>query len=230
MLRVPSRHRINQSPGGCTVTPTLKAPLRQLQIVTRRGDRPTSHICLINQADKCRFGGRVYPCWDRATQSHGPFPSAIINLTAISAIALVKRSIGDERGDEDGVLQPVVPSPVLVRGVERAPGAVVDWYQTSLGSQAGAAGEPVGVTDLGEGSGARPGPEPTKGHQDLPERVRKECFFDDLGKLGSGGLDPFQVKPWVRLPGIKGWVARKVRFNRWLEVSGTLRILAILHR
>ncbi len=56
----------------------------------------------------------------------------------------------------------MVAATVLERSVDGSPGSPVGRSESGVGSEAGAGLEPVWVTDLGEGSCAGPGPEPTQ--------------------------------------------------------------------
>ena len=74
-------------------TPPLQAALGQLQAHARRPGAPPGRLGAHDQIHQRRLRGRIHPARDPATQPQGPFPSTSVNLTAISANAVRRRSI-----------------------------------------------------------------------------------------------------------------------------------------
>jgi hypothetical protein len=87
-----------------------------------------------------------------------------------------------KRGEEHGVLEPVVASPRLGGGVEGGAGLAVHGGEPGVGGEFGAVGEAGAVTDLGEDPGAGPRPDPGEADQQTAERVSEEDLLDLSGQ------------------------------------------------
>jgi hypothetical protein len=94
MNRIPAGSMVLEAdPGVEPAMPPLQTTLGQFQIPARPGHAPTVCHRPIDQADQPCLGGRVDPIRDPATQPQGSFPSASVKRTAISANAVLNRSV-----------------------------------------------------------------------------------------------------------------------------------------
>ena len=98
-----------------------------------------------------------------------------------------------ERGEEHGVLEPVVAAAAAGLGGEGGAGLAGDRGQAGVGGQLAAVGEGRAVADLGEDAGAGPRPDPWHGGQQLTERVGQERLLDLGGQGIAAGADPVQL-------------------------------------
>ena len=93
MHRAPAPHRVVETLTARDAnTPPLQAALGQLQAHARRPGAPPGRLGTHDQIHQRRLGGRIHPTRDPATQPQRSFPSANVNLTAISANAVRRRS------------------------------------------------------------------------------------------------------------------------------------------
>ena len=91
--RAPARHCVVEAlTVSDAATPPLQATLGQLQAHARRPGAPPARLGTHDQLHQRRLRGRIHPARDPATAPQGPFPSASVNLTAISANAVRRRS------------------------------------------------------------------------------------------------------------------------------------------
>ncbi len=91
--RAPARHCVVEAlTVSDAATPPLQATLGQLQAHARRPGAPPGRLGAHDQLGERRLRGRIHPARDPATAPQGPFPSASVNLTAISANAVRRRS------------------------------------------------------------------------------------------------------------------------------------------
>lgn len=94
MNRIPPGSMVVEAdPGVDPTMPPLQTTLGQFQIPACRCHAPPVGHRPVDQADQPCLGGRVDPPRDPATQPQGSFPSASVKRTAISANAVLNRSV-----------------------------------------------------------------------------------------------------------------------------------------
>jgi hypothetical protein len=116
-------------------------------------------------------------------------------LGAFAVIEGLGRGIsqGGERGQEHGVLEPVVASPASGLGVEAGAGLPGDRGEAGVGGELSAAGEAGAVADLCEDPRAGARAYSWQGCEDLTERVREERLLDLLLQRVPPRVDPVQL-------------------------------------
>ncbi len=90
---------------------------------------------------------------------------------------------GGERGEEHGVLEPVVASSALRLALERRPRLASHGSEAGVAGEFAAVGERGAVADLGEDPGAGARPDAGKAQEQLTERVRAEDLLDLDGEV-----------------------------------------------
>jgi hypothetical protein len=118
----------------------------------------------------------------------GVVPLALGSLAVVEGL---RRRISQrgERGEEHGVLQPVVAPAALGFAVDGLAGLAGDWGQAGVGGQPGAVSEPGAVADLGQDPGPGPRPDPGQGREQFTERVAEEDLLDLGGQGVAAGID-----------------------------------------
>lgn len=106
-----------------------------------------------------------------------------------------------ERGEERGVLEPVVAASALGLAVEGLAGLAGDRGEAGVGGELGSIGEAAAVADLGEDPGAGAWPDAGQAEEQFTERVSEEDLLD-LG--GEGVAGPVHA---VQLAGTSCWAA-----------------------